>query len=112
MRTGIPTKLACRSNHGPDYGQWTREASQAYQAVYANWDGLGDAFAAAWAKVAQRFAHRPEVLGLELINEPFAGVSSTTVPEIWAALPQRLLARAQNGQLAMAAARTNMYLHA
>ena len=80
MRTGIPTKLACRSNHGPDYGQWTREASQAYQAVYANWDGLGDAFAAAWAKVAQRFAHRPEVLGLELINEPFAGVSSTAIP--------------------------------
>ena len=51
-----------------------------WQAFYSNWDGLGDAFAAAWAKVAQRFAHRPEVLGLELINEPFAGVSSTTIP--------------------------------
>lgn len=69
----IPRSDACGANHGPDYGQWTREAAGAYQAIYSNWDGLGDAFAAAWAKVAARFAHRPEILGLELMNEPFAG---------------------------------------
>jgi endoglycosylceramidase len=69
----IPRDSACGESHGPDYGQWTRETAGAYQAIYSNWDGLGDAFAAAWAKVAARFAHRPEILGLELINEPFAG---------------------------------------
>ena len=69
----IPQDKACGETHGPDYGQWTRDAAGAYQAIYSNWDGLGEAFAAAWGKVAARFAHRPEILGLELINEPFAG---------------------------------------
>merc|ERR1712012_1318648 len=26
-----------------------------------------------WAEVAKRFANRPEILGLEILNEPFAG---------------------------------------
>eukprot|EP01052_Picozoa_sp_SAG31_P036813 SAG31_NODE_4648_length_3069_cov_1.952525_2_plen_340_part_00 len=69
----IPRHEACSADHGPDYGQWTREAAGAYQAIYSNWDGLGDAFASAWAHVAHRFAHRSEILGLELMNEPFAG---------------------------------------
>jgi len=51
----------------------TKEASNAYQALWSNVDGVADAWAAMWAKVASRFGRKPSVLGLELINEPFAG---------------------------------------
>lgn len=69
----IPTRSACGVKHGPGWGEAVRETAQAYQAIYSNWNGLGDAFAAAQAKVASRFAHRAEILGMELLNEPFAG---------------------------------------
>ena len=36
-------------------------------------DGTADAWAAAWGHIAKRFAGRPEVLGLELTNEPAPG---------------------------------------
>ncbi len=35
--------------------------------------GLQDRFAAAWRKVAERFAAEPNVIGYDLMNEPFAG---------------------------------------
>ena len=35
--------------------------------------GLQDRYAAAWAHVAARFAGNPDVLGYELLNEPFPG---------------------------------------
>lgn len=69
----VPAHWACWSKHGPGWGESTRESAQAYQALYSNWEGIGDAFVAMWAKVASRFAHRPEILGLEIFNEPFAG---------------------------------------
>lgn len=38
-------------------------------------DGIGiqDRFALAWQHVAQRYARRPEVIGFDLMNEPFPG---------------------------------------
>jgi endoglycosylceramidase len=69
----LPTRSACLTSHGPGWGETTRETAQAYQAIYSNWQGVADAFAMAQAKLASRFVRRPEVLGIELLNEPFAG---------------------------------------
>ena len=70
----IPTRLACSThNLGPGWHEATMASADSYQAFWENVDGIGDQWAAMWAHVARRFAGRPEVLGLELINEPFAG---------------------------------------
>jgi endoglycosylceramidase len=45
----------------------------AFRAFFANRDGIQDAFAAAAAVVARRFARSPAVLGYETFNEPLAG---------------------------------------
>eukprot|EP00931_Biecheleriopsis_adriatica_P023946 TRINITY_DN15012_c0_g1_i2.p1 TRINITY_DN15012_c0_g1~~TRINITY_DN15012_c0_g1_i2.p1 ORF type:complete len:685 (+),score=124.34 TRINITY_DN15012_c0_g1_i2:75-2129(+) len=70
----IPTRKACHThNIGPGWHEVDQESSQAYQALWDNWEGIGDAWAAMWARVARKFKGRPEILGLELINEPFNG---------------------------------------
>ena len=70
----FPTVQACNSHsHGPSFGESTYASAQGYQGLWDNWNGTGDAFAAMWAKVARRFKGRPEILGFNLINEPFAG---------------------------------------
>jgi len=70
----FPTRQACDSHgHGPSFGESTFETAQAYDGLWSNWNGTADAFAAMWRHVAQRFAGRPEVVGLNLVNEPFAG---------------------------------------
>eukprot|EP00930_Biecheleria_cincta_P027287 TRINITY_DN19170_c0_g1_i1.p1 TRINITY_DN19170_c0_g1~~TRINITY_DN19170_c0_g1_i1.p1 ORF type:complete len:706 (+),score=118.20 TRINITY_DN19170_c0_g1_i1:281-2119(+) len=70
----IPTRKACKTHKiGPGWHEVDQESSQAYQALWDNWEGIGDVWAAMWARVAKRFAKRPEILGLELINEPFNG---------------------------------------
>jgi endoglycosylceramidase len=70
----VPTRQACETHKlGPGWHEITEEASQAYQALWTNYAGVGDAWAAMWAKVAKRFQNRTEILGFELINEPFAG---------------------------------------
>ena len=43
------------------------------QALYTNVNGLGDAWASMWKTVALTFKGAPYILGLELLNEPFAG---------------------------------------
>ena len=70
----FPTRHACDSHkHGASWGEGTFEASQAYQALWDNWNGTGDAFASFWGHIAHRFKGRPEVVGYNLFNEPFAG---------------------------------------
>merc|ERR1711959_836666 len=70
----LPTRRACATyNLGPGWHEGTKAAANSYEALYTNVDGMGDAWAAMWAYVARRFRGRPEVLGLELMNEPFAG---------------------------------------
>jgi endoglycosylceramidase len=70
----LPTRAACASHKkGPGHMEFTEAAAVAYQGLYSNWDGVGDAWAAAWAHVAARFRGQPHILGLELLNEPFAG---------------------------------------
>ena len=70
----LPTRSACATHsRGPGWGESTWQAANAYQALWSNTDGILDAWAAMWAKVALRFKGRTEVLGVELMNEPFAG---------------------------------------
>jgi len=70
----LPSRNACASkNLGPGHSETTMAAADAYQALYTNVDGMLDAWAAAWTHVASRFNGHPGVLGIELLNEPFAG---------------------------------------
>ena len=51
----------------------TEAVAAAFQALYDNTQGVRDQFVRFWTEVARAFADAPNVLGYELINEPFAG---------------------------------------
>lgn len=51
----------------------SEEISSMFQCVYDNQDGLWDSLGNFWKKVASRFSHTENVLGYELINEPWLG---------------------------------------
>lgn len=53
--------------------QLSVEASRAYQNLYDNFNGLRDSWAAYWGKLAETFAQYDNLLGYDLMNEPFAG---------------------------------------
>jgi len=68
----FPSRQEC-SKFGWESYQASRETAAEYEALYTNANGMADAWAEMWAQVASYFKGMPEVLGLELINEPFAG---------------------------------------
>eukprot|EP00026_Physarum_polycephalum_P007748 Phypoly_transcript_07814.p1 GENE.Phypoly_transcript_07814~~Phypoly_transcript_07814.p1 ORF type:complete len:482 (+),score=58.45 Phypoly_transcript_07814:61-1506(+) len=68
----VPTPEDCAKRNWPDY-MFTYAASSAYQNLYSNYDGIRDSFAAYWQKLASIFVNYDNVIGYELINEPFAG---------------------------------------
>ena len=45
----------------------------AFQNLYDNYDGIQDALGLFWQKLAERFHANDQVIGYELINEPWAG---------------------------------------
>lgn len=45
----------------------------AFGRLYNNYDGLGDAFAAYWKKLASGYAETTNVVGYNLLNEPWVG---------------------------------------
>ena len=45
-----------------------------FQSLYWNLDGIQDAYVNSWKQVATRFKDKPNLLGYELINEPFPGL--------------------------------------
>ncbi len=47
--------------------------AEAFQALYENANGFADAFVGYWSAVSRHFAENENVVGLELLNEPFAG---------------------------------------
>ncbi|KID74055.1 Endoglycoceramidase [Metarhizium brunneum] len=49
--------------------------SNAFGRLYNNFDGLGDAFAAYWRKLAAGYAATANVVGYNLLNEPWVGDS-------------------------------------
>ncbi|RUS19835.1 glycoside hydrolase superfamily [Endogone sp. FLAS-F59071] len=67
---GIPTE--CASISWAE-GQLSIAASKAYQDLYSNVNGTLDSFAAFWKLVASTFKDNVNVLGYELMNEPWVG---------------------------------------
>uniref|UniRef100_A0A1D1Z0G4 Endoglycoceramidase n=1 Tax=Anthurium amnicola TaxID=1678845 RepID=A0A1D1Z0G4_9ARAE len=79
--TGLPDKRTCgRLNWALLY--FSRAANVAWQRLYSNYDGLRDAFAAQWAKIASIFKNSRNLLGYDLLNEPWPGDTYVN-PGLW-----------------------------
>jgi endoglycosylceramidase len=48
------------------------EIASAFSALYTNQDGLLDKMMAFWNVVSTRFANNPNVIGYDILNEPWA----------------------------------------
>lgn len=70
--TGIPSVQDC-DKHSWDVYQITEAAASAYQSLYDNHDDIQDAFAQYWQVMAKTFQSLPNILGYDLMNEPFCG---------------------------------------
>ena len=57
----------------PGTGEFDLQAARAFDNLYANTDGVGDAFAHAWSVMAGAFRSNPMMLGYDLFNEPNPG---------------------------------------
>jgi len=57
----------------PGTGIFDLQAARAFDNLYANTNGIADAFAHAWSVMAARFRHNPMMLGYDLFNEPGTG---------------------------------------
>ncbi|KAJ3408031.1 hypothetical protein HDV05_005159 [Chytridiales sp. JEL 0842] len=73
---GVPTPEDC-AKHWIDKYQLSYAAGSAYERLYKNHDGLRDAFRDYWNVVVKRFKQYNNVLGYEIMNEPFAGNAFT-----------------------------------
>ena len=71
-KDGYPTLESCLKNNFPIY-YMTYAVEDAYQNLFSNWNGIGDAFANMWAHVASRFKDKQNLIGYEIINEPWVG---------------------------------------
>ena len=69
---GDPDIDSCLSKGFFDY-YMSAEVGATFQCLYENVDGLWDSFAAYWTVIATRFKDYRNVLGYELINEPWLG---------------------------------------
>ncbi|KAJ3294789.1 hypothetical protein HDU79_010422 [Rhizoclosmatium sp. JEL0117] len=69
---GIPSREDCEKKAHPLY-HGTQAVSEAYQRLYDNYDGLRDSFIAYWQLVAKTFLPFKNILGYDLINEPWNG---------------------------------------
>jgi len=70
--TGFPYPTDCKKFSWPDYYEAEATCS-AFQNLYDDFDGLQRSFANYWEKVAKEFIEFPNLLGYELLNEPWAG---------------------------------------
>lgn len=67
-----PMKGDC-SSRGWMANTLSRAAAKAYQDIYDNKKGMLDDLVAFWSHSAARFEKNPNVIGYEIMNEPFAG---------------------------------------
>ena len=69
----FPSRQECAKASSWTIYQGALATNIGYERLYTNVNGTGDAWASMWARVASHFKGQPEILGLELMNEPFAG---------------------------------------
>ncbi|KAI9475855.1 MAG: putative cellulase [Benjaminiella poitrasii] len=73
---GVPSQSNCASlNTGQSY--LTVAVGNAFQRLYTNYDDLGDAFANYWSKLAEQYVNAQNILGYNLLNEPWMGDTYT-----------------------------------
>lgn len=69
---GVPSDADCNSiDWATSYLNYA--VGNAFGRLYNNYDGLGDAWAAYWKVLAQRYMQFPSILGYNLMNEPWVG---------------------------------------
>ncbi|GAB5592296.1 hypothetical protein Unana1_07196 [Umbelopsis nana] len=71
---GIPSSSDCSSIKW-SVSYLTPAVCNAFGRLYANYDNLGDSFAAYWKKLAQQYVNTNNILGYNLLNEPWVGDS-------------------------------------
>ncbi|KAI8080047.1 glycoside hydrolase superfamily [Halteromyces radiatus] len=69
---GIPSSSDCSSLEW-DLSYLTVAVANAFGRLYNNYDGLGDAFALYWKQLASQYVDTPNILGYNLLNEPWVG---------------------------------------
>mmetsp|Transcript_31265 Transcript_31265/g.76274 ORF Transcript_31265/g.76274 Transcript_31265/m.76274 type:complete len:524 (-) Transcript_31265:367-1938(-) len=69
---GLPTRQDCQK-HGWEQYYLSAAGAKGFQDLYSNVNGLLDSWANMWGHVAASFRNCSHILGIELINEPFAG---------------------------------------
>eukprot|EP01132_Coremiostelium_polycephalum_P007754 gene7754-9539_t len=70
--TLVPSGSQCGKHPWASY-YGSEAVSGAFQSLYDNYEGIQDAFSGYWQQVADTFKSSQNVLGYELINEPWAG---------------------------------------
>ncbi|KAI8877669.1 glycoside hydrolase family 5 protein [Backusella circina FSU 941] len=69
---GIPSSSDCDSLDW-SLSYLTIAVANGFGRLYNNYDGLGDAFSAYWKKLAQTYTGTNNILGYNLLNEPWVG---------------------------------------
>ena len=70
--TNLPSVIDCSRFSWATY-YLTQAVGQSFENLYTNANGLRDEWAKFWIKTAQTFKSHTNVMGYELINEPWAG---------------------------------------
>ena len=70
--TNLPSSADCGRFSWATY-YLTQAVGQSFENLYTNANGLRDEWAKFWIKTAQTFKNHTNVMGYELINEPWAG---------------------------------------
>ncbi|XP_004343119.1 endoglycoceramidase [Capsaspora owczarzaki ATCC 30864] len=70
--TGLPSPADCAKLSWSDY-QFSAASADAYQNLYNVGSHANYGFSTHWNRVVQRFKNQTNLLGYELLNEPFAG---------------------------------------
>ncbi|KAJ3096888.1 hypothetical protein HDU97_005461 [Phlyctochytrium planicorne] len=71
-KNGIPSRDDCRKHAWANY-QFAYETNVAYQNLYSNHDGLRDSWVNYWKLVTKTFLGLDNIMGYNLMNEPWAG---------------------------------------
>lgn len=70
---GIPTPPSVCNDVDWSLSYTSVAVGNAFGRLYNNYDGLGDAFAAYWKKLASEYAETANIVGYNLLNEPWVG---------------------------------------